>query len=67
MKMLSQIKFYILMALLFVSACDSKPITSTIKNPLAGHVEALEKAKNVEKQLLEAQQRTQDALEKASQ
>ena len=55
-----------------VSACDSKSTNnkseaSKIENSLAGHVEALEKAKNIEKQLLEAQQKTKDAIEKATQ
>jgi len=70
--MLSVTKFPILMVVLsisifFISACDSKPPKSKIENPLAGHVDALEKAKNVEKQLLDAQQRAQDTIDKASQ
>ena len=65
--MLSQTKLFILVMMLSISACDSKPAKSKIENPLAGHVKALEKAKDVERQLLEAQQRTQDAVDKASQ
>ena len=65
--MLSQTKLFILMMLFAISACDSKPAKSKIENPLAGHVQALEKAKDVEKQLLEAQQRTLDAVDKTAQ
>ncbi|MEH6456636.1 MAG: hypothetical protein V7749_09955 [Cocleimonas sp.] len=60
--MLSQTKFPILAIMFSISACDSK-----IENPLAGQIEALEKANNVEKQLLEAQQRAEEAIDKASQ
>ena len=59
--------FIALIIAFFVSSCDSKPAKSKIENPLAGHAEALEKAKNVEKQLLEAQQKTQEAIDKVTQ
>ena len=53
--MLSRTKFFILIlvfpiSIFFISACDSKPAKSKIENPLAGHVQALEKAKDVERQ-----------------
>lgn len=69
--MLSRTKLFILtlvfpISVSFISACDSKPAKSKIENPLAGHVQALEKAKDVERQLLEAQQKTQDAIDKAT-
>ena len=66
MLMLSQTKLFIFILVFFISACDSKPAKSKIENPLAGHVKALEKAKDVERQLLEAQQKTQDAIDKAT-
>ena len=56
----------ILIILFLMSACDNDPAKSKIENPLAGHAKALEKAKEVEKKLSEAQQRTQDAIEKAT-
>jgi len=65
--MLSQTKFFLLMIMLSISACDSKPAKSKIENPLAGHAKALEKAKDVEKQLLDSQQRSQEAIDKATQ
>jgi hypothetical protein len=49
-----------------LSACDNNPAKSKIENPLVGHAKALEKAKEVEQKLLEAQHRTQDAIEKAT-
>lgn len=67
MLMLTQTKFFILAIMFSISACDSKSAKSKIENPLAEQIEALEKAKNVEKQLLEAQKRTQEAIEKESQ
>jgi len=65
--MLSQTKFFLLMIMLSISACDSKPAKSKIENPLAGHAKALEKAKDVGKQLLDSQQRAQEAIDKATQ
>ena len=56
----------ILMILFLMSACDNNPAKSKIENPLAGHAKALEKAKEVEQKLLEAQQRTEDAIKKAT-
>ncbi len=64
--MLSRTKFYILAVILSVSSCDNKPAKNKIENPLAGHAKALEKARDVEKQLLDAQQKTQDAIDKAT-
>ena len=59
-------KLCMLMIIFSLSACDNRPVKSKIENPFAGHVEALVKAKDVEKKLLEAQQKTQDAIEKAT-
>lgn len=56
-------KFFFVTIVCLISACDNEPAKSKIKNPLAGHVEALEKAKNVEKQLLE---RNEKILEKSN-
>ncbi len=47
----------VLAGTLVLTACDGEPQKPKIKNPLAGHVEALEKAKALEKQM-------QDALKK---
>jgi len=47
----------VLASAVFITACDGTPQKPKIKNPLAGHVEALEKAKALEKQM-------QDALKK---
>lgn len=58
--------FLITIIISSLSACDSEPIKSKIENPLAGHVKALEKAKDVESKLLEAQQKTQDAIDQAT-
>jgi len=65
--MLVKTKFFVLIIMLTISACDSKPAKSKIENPLARHAKTLEKAKDVEKQLLEAQQKTQEAIDKATQ
>ncbi len=70
--MLVKAKFFVLMIVFtisafLISACDNKPAKSKIENPLAGHAKALEKAKDVEKQLLEAQLKTQEAIDKATQ
>jgi len=44
----------VLAGTLFISACDGEPQKPKIKNPLAGHAKALEKAKDVERQLQES-------------
>ena len=49
-----------------ISACDNKPQQSKIKNPLADQVEALEKAKDVERQLLEASEKQRKAIDEMS-
>ena len=49
-----------------ISACDNKPQQSKIKNPLAEQVEALEKAKDVERQLLEASEKQRKAIDEMS-
>ncbi len=69
--MLSQTRFFMMMLIFTISgfsisACDSKPAKSNIENPLAGHAKALEKAKDVERQLLESEQRTRDAINKVT-
>jgi len=48
-----RVKSSILILTFLISSCDGEPPKSKIENPLAGHAEALEKAKNVEKQLLD--------------
>jgi ABC-type uncharacterized transport system auxiliary subunit len=58
--------FVLLTGLLAMSGCEKAPETK-IKNPLAGQAEALEKAKNVEKQLLEAAEKQRKAIDKMSQ
>ncbi|MEE9326730.1 MAG: hypothetical protein V3U71_05490 [Cocleimonas sp.] len=52
-------------SLLIITGCDDAP-KSKIKNPLAGHVEALEKAKDVERQLLEAADKQRKAIDQMS-
>ena len=51
MKILSL--FLILVASLSITACDSNQ-QPKIKNPFAGHAEALQKAKDLERQIQEA-------------
>jgi hypothetical protein len=53
-------------SLLVISACDNKPQQSKIKNPLADQVEALDKAKDVERQLLEASEKQRKAIDNMS-
>lgn len=69
--MLVHIKFFKLILIFSlsgfsISACDSQPAKSKIENPLAGHAKALEKAKDVEKQLLDAHKKTQEAINEAT-
>lgn len=64
--MLSRMSFIVVFVSFTILACDSKPPKSKIENPLAGQVEALEKAKNVEQQLLDAQLRAKEAIDKAT-
>jgi len=52
MKILSVL--LVLAGTLLISACDGETQKPKIKNPLAGHVKALEKAKDVERQLQES-------------
>ena len=52
--------------LLVINACDNKPPQSKIKNPLTDQVEALEKAKDVERQLLEAADKQRKAIDEIS-
>lgn len=56
---------FTLSGLLILSACDDAP-KSDIKNPLAGHVQAIEKAKDVERQLLEAAEKKRKAIDDMS-
>lgn len=53
----------VLAGTLLISACDGEPQKPKIKNPLAGHVEALEKAKAVEKQLHDSLKKKMDAVD----
>ncbi len=64
--MLSRMSLIVIFASFTISACDSEPSKSKIENPLAGQLEALEKAKDVEKQLLDAQKRANEAIKKAT-
>ena len=64
--MLNLVKTVILMFTLLISACDIKSEMGKIENPIAGHVKALEQPKDLEKQLLEAEQKTREAIEKAT-
>ncbi len=52
--------------LLIINACGDTPQETKIKNPLAGHAEALEKAKDVERQLLEAAEKQSKAIDQIS-
>jgi len=56
---------FAVVGLLIISACDEAP-KSKIENPLAGHVEALEKAKDVERQMLEAAEKQRKAIDDMS-
>ena len=46
-----------------ISACDGEPQKPKIKNPLAGHVKALEKAKALEKQMQDALKKKMEAVD----
>ncbi len=52
--------------LLIINACGDTPPQNKNKNPLAGHTEALEKAKDVERQLLEAAEKQRKAIDQIS-
>ena len=52
--------------LLLINGCEDTPQQTKIKNPLAGHAEALEKAKDVERQLLEAAEKQRKAIDQIS-
>ena len=56
---------FLLAGLLAISACDEAP-KSKMENPLAGHAKALEKAKDVERQLLEADKNQRKAIDAMS-
>lgn len=54
--------FCLLTAAFMLSACDTTPKTETV-NPLAGQVKALEKAKDVERKLLDAAQKQRNSID----
>jgi len=60
------IKLSCLSLLITLSACDTKQEKPKIKNPLAGYTEAIDKAKAVEKQLLEAAEKQRKAIDEMS-
>ncbi len=54
--------------LILIQGCDNKsPPKSKIENPLAGQVKALEKAKDLERQLNEAAEKQRKAIDSMSQ
>lgn len=55
----------LLAGIFMLAGCDEAP-KSKIKNPMAGQVEALEKAKDVERQLLEADIKKRKAIDDMS-
>jgi len=52
----------LLAAVLILSACDTTPKTET-ENPLAGQAKALEKAKDLERQILEEAEQKRKAID----
>lgn len=54
---------FIMLGILALSACDNTPPKSKIENPLAGHVEALDKAKALEGQILDAAEKQRKAID----
>ena len=60
--------FTFLCGLILIQGCDSKsPPKSKIENPLAGQAKALEKAKDLERQLNEAAAKQRKAIDSMSQ
>ena len=58
---------FFLFGLIVINGCDSQsPPKSKIKNPLEGHTKALEKAKDVERQLQEAAENQRKAIDSMS-
>ena len=59
---------FLLSGLILTLGCDKQsPPKSKIENPLAGHTKALEKAKDVERQLNEAAEKQRKAIDSMSQ
>ena len=59
---------FFLLGLMVINGCDSQsPPKSKIKNPLEGHAKALEKAKDVERQLQDAAEKQRKAIDSMSQ
>jgi len=54
-------------SMLLLSACDGTSPKSKIANPLAGHVDALNKAKELEKSLQDSLDKQQKAIDQMSQ
>ena len=59
---------FLLFGLILTQGCDNQsPPKSKIENPLAGHAKALEKAKDLERQLKEAAEKQRKAIDSMSQ
>ncbi len=57
-----------LFGLILTQGCDNQsPPKNKIENPLAGHTKALEKAKDLERQLKEAAEKQRKAINSMSQ
>ena len=54
-------------SLVTISGCDSEPPKSKVKNPLAGQVEALKKAKEVEGILKDAAEKQRKSIDDMTQ
>ncbi len=66
MKLFTSLIF--LCGLILIQACNSKsPPKSKIENPIAGQTKALEKAKDLERQLNEAGEKQRKAINRMSQ
>ena len=62
------VTLFFLIGIIFTQGCDNKsPPKSKIENPLAGHAKALEKAKDLERQLHDAAEKQRKAIDSMSQ
>ena len=64
MKLISALILFI--SIFIISACENTPQETKIKNPLADQSEALEKSKDIERQLLEAAEKQRNAIDEMS-